>query len=335
MPKLGKIALAALAVTALFASGAIGAALLGSRPSIGSCSEPAPAARESDGTRFTPYRVTAADGNCLQAYEWKPVGRPVRGVLVVVHGIHDHARRYETLARALNEQGVAVYAGDHRGHGPSGGARQRVDSVGQLAGDVDLSVREAAKRNPGVPLFVHGHSMGGLVVASYAAQYAGRSEPRLSGVVLSSAALKLPPAVSASSRHVVGMLATLAPGLAIQAVDETEIVREAGARSDLASDPVIIRDKLPARTVATILNGIVAIEGRMQDITAPLLILHGTADRVTEPDGSREMAKRAGSADKSLKIYDGAYHDLLHEPEGTAVIREIVAFVSTRSKPAT
>ncbi len=331
MSKFGKIALAALA---LIVGSGVAAAWLGSRPSIGGCSAQVPAASEGGGSRFTPYRVTAADGNCLQAYEWKPISRPVRGAIVIVHGIHDHARRYEDLARALSERGVAVYAQDHRGHGPSGGARQRVDSVKQLTGDIDLALREAAKRHPGVPLFLHGHSMGGLVAATYVVRHAHRKEPRLSGVILSSAALKLPASVSATARRIVGTISTLAPELAIQVVDEAEIVRDATARQALANDPVISREKLPARTVATILRGITGIEKRMEEIAIPVLILHGTADKVTEPDGSREMARRARSPDKTLKLYEGAYHDLLHEPERTAVVVDIVAFIENKLKPA-
>lgn len=327
MARFRRIALIGLSIVI---AGGAAAAMLGSRPSTGPCLDPAATAQRGPSTTFTPYRVSAADGNCLQAYEWKPANAPVRGAVVIVHGIHDHARRYDRLARALNEAGIAVYAQDHRGHSTSGGARQRVDSIAQLVGDVDLAVQEAARRNPGAPLFLHGHSMGGLVVARYAIDHAKRTDRQLAGAVISSAALKLPPTASAGSRAVVGALSTLAPGLGVEAVDEAKIVRDAGARGALANDPVVSREKLPSRTVATILGGIVDIQQRLEEIAIPVLILHGTADRVTEPDGSNELAKRARSTDKTLKLYPGALHDLLHEPEGPEVMREIIAFVSAR-----
>lgn len=310
------------AVAATVAAAGALAAFAGARPSVGECKDVV------SRPGVTSYRVQAADGNCLQGYVWMPAATPARAVVVLVHGIHDHPGRYDGLARALNGQGVAVLAQDHRGHAGSGGARQRVDSAAQLAGDVELALGEASKRHPGVPLILYGHSMGGLVAAHVAARDA--RQPRLAGVVLSSAALVLPASASGGARAVVGTLAALAPGLPLEAVDAAQIVREPAAREALAKDPVIERGKVPARTIATILDGVVELQPLVPTLKAPLLILHGGADRVTDPAGSRKMAERAGSAEKKLVLYDSALHSLLHEPEGAAVQREILAFVDAR-----
>lgn len=332
MSKLRTMAISAALLLVAGGAAALVARQMGAKPSVGACIEPAPAAQQSAGTAFSSYRKQAADGNCLQGYAWVPAGRPVQAALVVVHGIHDHARRYAELAQALNEQGVAVYAQDHRGHGGSGGARQRVDSAAQLVQDTEIALREAALRHPGVPLFLHGHSMGGMVAAHYAADMAAQpaGRPALAGVVVSSAALKLPAAATAGTLRVVGTLSDLFPGLPLEAVDETQLVREAKARAALAADSIISREKLPARSAATVLQGIVGIQEKMASITAPLLILHGSADKVTEPAGSKELAERARSKDKILKIYEGAAHDLLHEPEQAQVRQEIGAFIAAR-----
>ncbi|KNZ32295.1 MAG: hypothetical protein AD742_12665 [Methylibium sp. NZG] len=265
----------------------------------------------------------------MQGYEWKHAAAPVRGAIVLVHGIHDHPGRYTALAQALVAKGVAVYALDHRGHGASGGSRQRVDSVAQLAGDAEVALAEAAKRNPGVPLFLYGHSMGGLVAAHVAVKDAGKA--RLAGVVLSSAALALPPSASGGARAVVGTLSRLAPELPLEAVDAAQVVRESAARAELARDPAIQRAKVPARTIDAILDGVVELQPLMPTITAPLLILHGGADRVTPPDGSRALSQQAASKDKKLVVYEQALHSLLHEPEGPAVLGEVVAFVDARA----
>lgn len=310
-------------VVAALAAAAVLAAFSGARPSVGDCMGNATVAGAAT------WRVNAVDGNCLQGYEWKPAGVPVRAAIVLVHGIHDHPGRYATLAQALVDKGVAVYAADHRGHGASGGARQRVDSVGQLIGDVELALAEAAKRNPGAPLFLYGHSMGGLVAAQVAVRDAGK--PRFAGVVLSSAALALPPSASGGARAVVGSLSRLAPNLPLEAVDGAQIVRDSAARAELARDPAILRDKVPARTIATILDGVVELQPLIPTIVAPLLILHGGADPVTPTEGSRSLAQRAGSKDKKLVVYESALHSLLHEPEGPAVLGEIVAFVDARA----
>jgi alpha-beta hydrolase superfamily lysophospholipase len=314
---------ASILVIAALAAAAALAAFAGARPSVGDCQGRATAAGAAT------WSVRAADGNCLQGYEWKAAATSVRAAIVLVHGIHDHPGRYAALAQALVAKGIAVYAYDQRGHGASGGARQRMDSAAQLVGDAERVLAEAVLRNPGVPLFLYGHSMGGLVAAHVAA--ADSAKPRLAGVVLSSAALALPASASGGALAVVGTLSRLAPGLPLEAVDEAQVVREGAARAELARDPAILRDKVPARTIDTILDGVVALQPLMPGISVPLLILHGGADVVTPPEGSRTLAQRAGSKDKKLVIYDPALHSLLHEPEGPMVLGEIVGFVDARA----
>lgn len=271
----------------------------------------------------TSYRVTASDGNCLQGYVWAPKGE-VRGVVVVVHGLHDHARRYASLASALGGAGLAVVVQDHRGHGGSGGAPQRLDSVDQLLGDVQAAVTEAQRRFAGAPVVLHGHSMGGMV----AAQYAARHGQDLAGAVLSSAALVLPASVSGGEVRIVAALSGLAPGLGVEALDEARVVRDPTARTEMLNDPLLNREKLPARTVSTLLDGVVDLQPRLPEIRLPLLVLHGEADMLTDPAGSKLAHARAASGDKTLRLVPLALHDLLHEPEGPMVAGEIAAFAS-------
>jgi acylglycerol lipase len=313
-----------LGLAALAAVGAAVAVHRGQAPVVGACAGDMPAGA------FTAYRTAAADGNCLQGYLWAPPAGDVRGVLVVVHGLHDHARRYGSLAQALVPAGIAVLAQDHRGHGGSGGARQRLDSVEQLLGDVDTALAEARRRYPQQPLFLHGHSLGGMVVAQAVARPPAASTA-VAGAVISSAALVMPPGVSGGQQKVVSLLSSLAPNLGLDEVKADTIVREASARAALAADPVIERAKLPARTVGTLLSGVASLQGRMGSIGTPLLILHGSADAVTAPAGSQRLHEQAASKDKTLRLVDGALHDLLHEPEGAALAREIAGFVTTRA----
>jgi alpha-beta hydrolase superfamily lysophospholipase len=314
-----------MSIVVLIAVGAVLAVQAGSGSVAGACAGPLPTGA------FTGYRVQAADGNCLQGYAWAPAAgaAPVRAVVVTVHGLHDHARRYEGLAHMLGESGIALLAQDHRGHAGSGGAPQRLDSLDQLLADVELAVQEARRRHPGVPVFIHGHSLGGMVAAHYAAQ---RGEG-LAGAVISSAALKLPAAVSGGQVRVVSLLSSLAPNLGLEAVDVTQVVRDPAARAALAADPLISREKLPARTVGTLFGGVDELQPRLATIKPPLLILHGQADTITDPAGSRLLHQAAASSDKALKLYDSALHDLLHEPEGPAVARAITEFVEQRVAP--
>jgi alpha-beta hydrolase superfamily lysophospholipase len=309
-----------LSLTAAVAVAAVAAVQTGARPAVGGCIDPLPAGA------FQAYRTNAADGNCLQGYAWAPAEGAPRAVLVVVHGLGDHARRYGALAQALNAQGVAVLAQDHRGHAGSGGARQRIDSVEQAAADVELALREAARRWPGLPLVLHGHSFGGLLVTHLAAT---TSQP-LAGVVVSSAALQRPAGVSDGQLAVVRTLSALVPSLGLDPLDAAKVVREPAAQAALAADPLIAREKLPARTIAALLTGVDAVQPKLATVSQPLLVLHGGADTVTPPAGSRALHERAASAEKTLRLYEAARHDLLHEPEAGEVTQEIVAFVTRR-----
>jgi acylglycerol lipase len=309
-----------LSLTAAVAVAAVVAVQTGARPAVGGCIDPLPTGA------FLAYRTNAADGNCLQGYAWAPAESVPRAVFVVVHGLGDHARRYGALAQALNAQGVAVLAQDHRGHAGSGGARQRIDSVEQAAADVELALQEAARRWPGVMVVLHGHSFGGLLATHLAATTA---QP-LAGVVVSSAALQRPAGVSDGQLAVVRTLSALAPSLGLDPLDPAKVVREPAAQAALAADPLIAREKLPARTIAALLTGVDAVQPKLATVRQPLLVLHGGADTLTPPAGSRALHERAASADKTLRLYDAARHDLLHEPEAGAVTQEIVAFVTRR-----
>lgn len=322
MPK--KIWILVLLLLALLGVGAALAVQTGRSSVIGDCVGPPPSGS------FQAFQLRAVDGNCLQAYAWLPQGRPITGVVVMVHGLHDHARRYALLAEALNQAGLAAYALDLRGHAASGGARQRLDSMDQVTGDMALLVGHVRQQHPALPWFVYGHSMGGLVVASFTAT---RPES-LAGAVISSAALKLPPSASAATLKVVAALSALAPGLPLEAVDEAQVVLDPEARAAMAADPLLSREKLPARTAATLLDGVQRLQARMAQIDVPLLILHGRADTVTEVEGSVELSRRAASADKTLKLYPDVRHDLLHERIGAEVRSDIVAFVSARLRSA-
>jgi lysophospholipase len=273
-----------------------------------------------------PYHAQASDGTCLQAYEWKPASGQVMGSVVIVHGIRDHASRYAALAEALTARGLVVYAQDMRGHGDSGGDRQRFDSLPQLVEDTDLAVEQARKLNPGVPVFVYGHSLGGLISTHYALAHGDK----LRGLVLSGPALKLFPSVSDGQKGAARFFSAILPGLPAQSVDDTEFVREEAAKKELAADPLVWHDNLPARSAAAALDGIDDVQKRMGDLKVPVLILHGSADKATNPEGSRELSTRAASTDKTLKIYDGVFHDLMHEPEHNQITGDVVGWITAR-----
>ncbi len=271
--------------------------------------------KASSTTQTSAFQHSAADGMCLQAYEWKPQQQP-RGIVVVVHGIRDHATRYSQLADSMASSGLTVYAQDMRGHGNSGGDRQRWESIEQIVEDVDLLVKEAQRRNPNIPTFVYGRSLGGLISTKYAVT----RQSEMGGLVLSGAALKLLPGISGAEKTAARVFGTILPGLKVQAVDDTQFVRTPSAQAELAADTLVDHSKLPARSAASALNAIESISNEFSVLSLPLLIFHGTQDFATNVEGSKALHAQATSKDKTLKLMEGVYHDLLHEPEAATVI---------------
>jgi lysophospholipase len=278
------------------------------------------------GAQLATFQLRAADGVCLQGYDWHPTESPARAVLVVIHGIRDHATRYAGLAQTLSGRGIAVVAQDHRGHGDSGGPRQRFDSVEQLGADIDLVVQEARRRYPGLPVFLFGHSLGGLASAHYALSH----PQELRGVILSGPAIALSPDASALDMFAVRLFGRVWPSLPLYPVDHMTFVRQAPAREEMAKDPLIDTAKLPAASALTFLTGIGSLEGRRADFTVPLLILHGTADTAAPIQGSRLLFAQASSKDKTLHEVPGAFHDLWHEPEGPDLQKLVAQWILDR-----
>ena len=289
------------------------------------CKEVSPSLRT---TAFTSKTMTASDGLCLRSFAWQPTQMPVRGVVVITHGIRDYAARYQRFAEQLTKQGFAVFAQDLRGHAHSGGDRQRFDAMARMVQDTDMIVSEAKHRHPKVPLYVYGHSLGGLITTAYSLEHADK----LSGVILSGAALKRPHSVSGFSAGVAQIVATVAPGLKVVQVDDSEFSKDKNVMAALANDPLVSRDKLPAATAAATLKAIADVQQRMGQLKLPLMVMYGTADSVNPIEGSQALIGAVASTDKTLKTYPGVYHDMLNEPERDQIAADIIAWLVARTQ---
>jgi len=263
----------------------------------------------------------------LFTQSWRPEG-PVRAALVVVHGLRDHSSRYAEAAVGLAQEGVAVHAFDLRGHGRSPGERVYIDHFAEYQMDLGRFVAQVRAREPGVPVFLMGHSMGGAIVTSYVLE----QRPEVAGVILSAAALQPGRDLSPTLIRVTKRLGDRHPRWRVLKLKprwfsrDPEVVRE-----NAKTDPLIDRRAAPARTAAELLRTLEQIGASMEQLQVPLLILHGSADRITDPTGSQALHRRAGSPDKTLTLYPGLYHDLLHEPERTVVLAEISDWLVARA----
>ena len=256
---------------------------------------------------------------------WRP-DSPPRAVVVIVHGASEHSGRYQHVAAGLVEDGYAVYALDHRGHGRSEGSRAVIDRLDHAVADVDQLVLRARVEEPGTPVFMLAHSMGGTVAVRYAVLH----QDRLEGLILSGplAALEAAPAPMRLAGRV---LSAVAPTLPLIAIDASAVSRDPQVVQDYRSDPLVHHGKLPARTVAELAAAIDRFPEEATAITIPTLILYGTADRLCPPAGSTMLGERIGASDKQVKAYEGLYHEILNEPERDAVLADVRDWLNARA----
>lgn len=274
-------------------------------------------------------RLRTADGLELTSSRW-PVAAPARprATIALVHGLAEHAGRYQALAERLNAAGIELVSTDLRGHGRSPGRRAWVDHFDQYLLDADALVARAARDN--TPLFLMGHSMGGAIAALYAIERAAGGPP-LAGLILSSPALApgrdVPRWMLALSR----IVSRLWPGFPALKIDAALLSRDPAVVSANRADPLVHHDAVPARTGAEILAAMERIERGRGALRLPVLVYHGTADKLTEPDGSRVFGTQAGSPDRTLTLYEGSYHETMADLERERVIGALLDWVAART----
>ena len=259
---------------------------------------------------------------------WRAEG-PGRSVVVLCHGVSEHAGRYGHVVERLLPEGHHVYGLDHRGHGRSEGPRAYIDSLDSAVADVDTLVDQARTDEPDLPLYLLGHSLGGCIAIEYALAH----QDRLDGLILS-APLAAVEAASPAVRGVSRVLSRLTPRLGILEVDSAGISRDADEVRAYEQDPLVYRGKLPVRTVAVMAAAIETFSERVPTLTLPLLVMHGSEDRLTAPGGSRMVDARASSEDKTLHIYEGYYHEIFNEPpaERERVLDDLAGWLDEHSE---
>ncbi len=267
----------------------------------------------------------AADGLRLFERRWLPDPEP-HAALAIVHGYAEHSGRYAHVGEALAGRGYAVFAFDLRGHGRSEGPRAFVRSFGAYLADLRVFLDRVSAAAPGRPLVLLGHSMGGTVVALAAVA----APPPVEGVLLSGAGLTLAGAPLPLQAAMLA-LGRLAPRLPLRRLAAADVSRDPDVVRRYAEDPLVYRGRMRAGLVAAMIRAVRRIDAGMEDVTLPLLIMHGTADALTQPEGSRELYRRARSADKTLKLYEGLYHEILNEPERAQVVDDIAGWLDARS----
>lgn len=255
--------------------------------------------------------------------EWQPAGNP-RGVVVISHGLNAHSGMYEWAAQQFTSSGLAVYALDHRGRGNSGGERFFVKKFMDWTEDLATFIDIIKRREPGLPVFLLGHSAGGVIACAYALQF----QEEIAGLICENFAYRVP--VPGIVLTITKGISHLAPHARVFKLKNEDFSRDPAVVAAMNADPLIAGESQPSETMAELARADEVLEKKLGQITLPVLILHGTADKVTSPSGSQEFYEKAGSTDKTLKLYEGHVHDLLADVGKHQVMADIQAWIDAR-----
>jgi acylglycerol lipase len=269
---------------------------------------------------------TNSDGQHIFYRNWLPGDGKPKAIVIIIHGLNSHSGYYHNFALQLTNINYEVYAIDLRGRGRSEGERYYIPDYQNILSDIDQLVGIAKGAHPLIPVFLFGHSAGGVFASVYAVQHQGK----LGGLICESFAFHLPaPALALSAIKLMGYII---PHVRVVKLNNADFSRDPAMVYKLNKDPLLEDEKQPARTMQQLLLAAEYLKRKMSAIRLPLLILHGLADKATNPSGSEYFMENASSSDKQLKLYEGHYHDLLNDKYNGIVIRDINHWLDERAR---
>ncbi len=279
--------------------------------------------------RRSESHATGTRGCALFRRSWLPE-KPERALLVV-HGFAEHSGRYERFATWFAERGSAVHAYDHRGHGRSGGPRCHVRRFSDLLDDLDRALDHVRAEHPDLPIFLVGHSMGGLIVAALAVERG----PRVAGAVMSGAALAFDRSLSRAQGFALRGLSAVAPRLSFPAgLDPNGLSRDPEVVRAYLDDPLV-----HLRITVSLATGLASASRRTATagarVAIPLLILHGEADPICPVEGSRRFRAQVSVPGTRLHVYPKLRHEIFNEPERATVFRNVLDWIDERQPKGT
>ena len=254
---------------------------------------------------------------------WQPYGKP-RGVVVIVHGFNSHSGQYLWAAEQFAANDLAVYALDLRGRGRSEGERFYVEKIEDYTDDVETLVSQAKSDNPGLPIYLLGHSAGGVTACVYTLDH----QTEIDGLICESFAYELP--VPDIALTFLKGLSYITPHTHVFSLNNKDFSRDAAVVESMNEDILIKGESQPAQTAKVLINAAHRLTEEFPNITLPVLILHGTEDKATKPSGSQHFYEQAGSTDKTLKLYEGHFHDLLNDTDKEIVMADIQSWIDER-----
>jgi acylglycerol lipase len=254
---------------------------------------------------------------------WKPSGAP-KAVVVMCHGVNAHSGQQVWAGGQFADAGYAVYAADLPGRGRSEGKRFFTTSIMTYVATVAKMIETAKAANPGKAVFLLGHSAGGVTSTTYALD----NQDKIAGLICESFAYRV--WAPDFALPILKFLGKVAPGLPVLKLPMQAFSRDPAAVQALLADPLTKNEQQPAATVGAFVTAGERLHREFSKITLPVFIIHGTADKATVPAGSQEFFDKASSKDKTLKLYDGHFHDLLNDVGKEGVMADIIAWIAKR-----
>jgi alpha-beta hydrolase superfamily lysophospholipase len=282
---------------------------------------------ESPAIRRVESHVAGPRGQSLFRRAWLPPA-PER-TLLVVHGFGEHCGRYEHLGAWFAAHACAVHAYDHIGHGASSGARCHVRRFDDYLDDLGSMLALVRQEHPDVPVFLVGHSMGGLIVAAFLRE----RDPAVAGAILSGAALALPEGTSRMRLTLARVLRVVAPRANLASpVDPAGLSTDPEVVEAYLKDPLVHHDRMTASLAAELLSAIQRTEGHGADVRVPMLVLHGAEDPMCRVEGSQAFARELREG--HFHSYPGMRHEIFNEPGHEAIFQDALDWIRLRDGAA-
>ena len=257
---------------------------------------------------------------------WLPDG-DVKAVIFLVHGLGEYCGRYTNYVNYFVPLGYAIYGLDHFGHGKCEGEREVVQSFADYTEPLTTYYQMVKGWQPGKPVFILGHSMGGLISCYYLLDH----QADFKGAILSAPAIKVGESITPLTISMGKILSVIAPKAGVLALDATGISRDPEVVKAYVNDPLVFHGKTPARLAAEMLKAMQRVTAEVDKITLPFIVIQGSADKLVDPGGAQLLYDKAGSKDKTLKVYQGFYHEVHNEPEREVMFKDLETWLAAHA----
>jgi alpha-beta hydrolase superfamily lysophospholipase len=254
---------------------------------------------------------------------WLPDG-DVKAVLFLVHGLGEHSGRYMNHVDHFVPLGYAVYGLDHVGHGKSGGQREVIDRFSDYTGTLRIYYEMVKGWRPGKPIVVLAHSMGALIACDYILDHPADFK----GAILSAPPIVVGDDFSPFILTMARVLSVIAPKAGVSKLDTAAISHDPEVVKAYENDPLVFHEKTPARLGGEMLKTIARINAEVGKITLPFITVQGSKDLLANPGGSQMLYDKAGSKDKTLKVYEGLFHEVHNEPEREVMFKDVESWLA-------